>query len=390
MPTTPSYYLENLARKRKRSDDLRGGLADATATGMQGLDTLSRLTAALEGKEKAAEALEFGRAKDAEALDHGRGIEDANQARADKRFEWEGEDRKNKEIDRQAALAAKLAEDEDEAEAMARHADFSGDAVTAREEAKEAGEVEAQYANQGDMTDALEGLRARVESEGINDAPIWNVDDDKKRAETELLRAKAKREGERGKGGPKAVDPVKEATAADKARKAKADADKAERDLAKGAAGEPMSESEVGKLAKGDSLIKDIESLEPIAAKQPMGVGGWLQRRIPDWASSLKSDQQTEFDQMNGFVMKQIAKGIEEGAITPGEQEQYNAMLANSSGSPTAYMASLKRILGIMKQRQADKRAALEQSNYNVPGATGNERRGAETPAAAEVPPWRR
>lgn len=85
MPSFPSYYLNNLERKRQRSRELREGLDKGMAGVLGGVDRLAQMQAALEEKGLRAEALK-----------HGRDIEAANQARADQRFAWEGEDRERK------------------------------------------------------------------------------------------------------------------------------------------------------------------------------------------------------------------------------------------------------------------------------------------------------
>ena len=85
MPSFPSYYLNNLERKRQRSRELREGLNEGMAGVLGGVDRLAQMQAALEEKGLRAEALK-----------HGRDIEAANQARADQRFAWEGEDRDRK------------------------------------------------------------------------------------------------------------------------------------------------------------------------------------------------------------------------------------------------------------------------------------------------------
>lgn len=82
MPSFPSYYLNNLERKRQRSRDLSEGLDKGMAGVLGGVDRLAQMQAALDEKGLRAEALK-----------HGRDIEAANQARADQRFAWEGEDR---------------------------------------------------------------------------------------------------------------------------------------------------------------------------------------------------------------------------------------------------------------------------------------------------------
>lgn len=85
MPSFPSYYLNNLERKRQRSRELREGLNEGMAGVLGGVDRLAQMQAALEEKGLRAEALK-----------HGRDIEAKNQERADQRFAWEGEDRERR------------------------------------------------------------------------------------------------------------------------------------------------------------------------------------------------------------------------------------------------------------------------------------------------------
>ena len=109
MPSFPSYYLSDLERKRERSRKLREGLQSGMAGAFEGVDRLAQMQMALQGKATAGAEAKAKAEKEAEALAHGREIEAANQARADQRFAWEGEDRTRKMAREDAEPAAGVA-----------------------------------------------------------------------------------------------------------------------------------------------------------------------------------------------------------------------------------------------------------------------------------------
>ena len=115
MPSFPSYYLNNLDRKRERSRQLREGLQSGMAGAFEGVDRLAQLQMALQGKATAGAEAKAKAEKEAEALAHGREIEAANQARADQRFAWEGEDRKRKMAREDAERTGEIADPDREA-----------------------------------------------------------------------------------------------------------------------------------------------------------------------------------------------------------------------------------------------------------------------------------
>lgn len=101
MPSFPSYYLNNLERKRQRSADLREGLNEGMAGVLGGVDRLAQMQQALDEKGLRAEALK-----------HGRDIEARNQERADQRFAWEGEDRTRRITQGDEDRARKMAKED--------------------------------------------------------------------------------------------------------------------------------------------------------------------------------------------------------------------------------------------------------------------------------------
>lgn len=366
---------ESEERRRKMYGDLAASGTRAMGFGFDALSKMESLAKEKAATERQSTLDNDTRNKNAAELALKRKDEERNvsaEARAQAKHDYEMP--RLKRLDKEAVDDRTLtleANDRKQAQALIREAVAAG---LARGEDPDT--ISTALQNRDDVQPFAPGMASLLDVDAEYEAQkkaraLADTEMGLKQSQIDENQAQAARAARVPTGGAKATDPVKAATAAANLRKAEAQAKEAERKATANEAGEPMSESEVGKLARGDSLITDIESLQPIAAKQPMGVAGFLQRRIPDFAQSLKPDAMVQFDQMHGFVMKQIAKGIEEGAITPGEQEQYNNMLASSSSSPEAYMESLNRILGIMKQRQAAKREALKASGYNVPGPQG-------------------
>ena len=115
MPSFPSYYLSDLERKRERSRQLREGLQSGMAGAFEGVDRLAQMQMALQGKATAGAEAKVKAEKEAEALAHGRSIEAANQARADQRFAWEGEDRARKMAREDAERSDEIADPDREA-----------------------------------------------------------------------------------------------------------------------------------------------------------------------------------------------------------------------------------------------------------------------------------
>lgn len=134
------------------------------------------------------------------------------------------------------------------------------------------------------------------------------------------------------------------------------------------ASGKPMNAADLERLTSARESLHNLADLKDIAGSQTtQGAFSAAQRAIPSWASALKSDERIRFEQHDARVKRTIAKAMEQGAITGGEQEMYNKMLADSSNSHSAYMQSLADIEKDLTQKQAAYEANLRNSGFNVP-----------------------
>lgn len=153
--------------------------------------------------------------------------------------------------------------------------------------------------------------------------------------------------------------------------------------------GKPLAPEAVDRLTIAREALSNLHDLKGVAGSQEtMGAFSAFQRAIPNWASALKSDDRIAFEKLDARVQRNIAKSMEQGAITGGEQAMYTGMLADSSNSHDAYMKTLDRIDKEVSAKQAAYERNLKASGYNVPPSGADvAARGRDLPATADLPP---
>ncbi len=373
MATTPNYYLQNLERKKKASEDFRekigGHLGEAT-------DTLSKLSERLSGDAKDKEKLDYERGQTtkregieagertykrgrdtksdeiaAADLTHRRTREEKTDADALAELTRKLEDRKRNQDfeDSERARAGEERETKAEEAARARNLAEAPAAVTAtidRTSAEQPDELMEDLARQAGVT--VSDFKAERVKQGEA-----KIDKNLGREKTEAEIAKLKR--------PPEADPLKEMIRL-------LTVDKMKNDAADAAKGKPIPVEQVNKsITTPRETIAVLGDLGEAAKDQTMGPGSWAWGLVPDWASAIKPADVVKFQGLSAEAERLVSKAKEDGAIQGGEQAMYKKQLQNAMNSKEAYLAELKRVTGEIKRRQAAHERALRDSGYNVP-----------------------
>lgn len=294
----PSYYLGDMERRRQRSKELREGLGDASDKALKSMDIFSKLEEKLHG-----------RAKDEEQTAYTRGRDAKTDERADKSLE---------RLDRMTTLQEKLA------------ADRAALAVTSAEDKKAAKE-------------ASDATKAASETEKLKAKEAGEIYDLVKAKKGHLIPKEKWDELFPGVPQPKApvagaVDPMK----ADKARKAKADADMADRknEEEKNPKPKPLDRITKDQIAKYDA---SLESLQSIAKRAPEFDFGPASNVLNYWAQKFGVDD-AGFTKIKADLANETSAMVSDisGAAVP--VDEFNRLkqgLPQSDDGDTAFMQKL-------------------------------------------------
>lgn len=388
MPSFPSYYLNNLERKRQRSRELREGLNEGMAGVLGGVDRLAQMQAALEEKGLRAEALKFGRDKDAEALAHGRETEARNQARADARFKWEEEDRARKMAREDAAARGEIADPDREAMMAGFGETLRGEGVepttsdiltkfraavenpaeaTGRY-AEEPGEVEPAdvegQTTSPEATDILSRLKASLEpgAEPMAPAPP-SVADKQEAARLRKMEADAAIAERKAKGGAPGVTSLKDQTAAERLGKAKADRLLAERKVQEmqrdpALANAPPTVLQFWGNVKGTA--EQMRALGKEVTPDDFSLNAKAQSQMP---TIVQSDRVRRVTSMIDRIVQRAGVGMEGGKLAEGDIARYRAMLMNAMDSHGGFVAATQEIAGELDKKVADEQAMFRQGS---------------------------
>lgn len=365
--STPNFYLDDLARKRKRSDELRGGLSQGFQGAIGGLDSMGKLLAAIEAKDK-ADANAVGKLlDDAEAKAHGRETEARNQARADERFGWERIDRERKdaeyarmapdaEVDRRALMERALAGVESDVAGFERD-----DEVRAQTMSDALANVDVGPTSEDiDRKMMMDRALASVADEGPGSmTPGTPVIDPLTQSKIDANRALAELRDRTKRGG---AAPKTGGALTDKQRRDKALADKAEMQANKlrneaGSGGAKPKVSEAEAVTELDVALGEARRL----ASEKGAIDTGPIANILNFAAQktgLSDPMTTQFKATIGEQLAQYIKSISGATVAATERAALLENVPTFSDNDDEFVAKLGRVISMLDaKRQAQIRA---------------------------------
>lgn len=125
--------------------------------------------------------------------------------------------------------------------------------------------------------------------------------------------------------------------------------------------GKALNENTAQELGEANSATKSAQDLLNRFNGNADGVGGWLMSWLPLTDASKYEDRARVATQVIGSY-------LEKGKLSDANVPQYRAMLPKPGESPATARNKIDAIVQLVKTRQAEQKAALAGSGYNVSG----------------------
>lgn len=357
MPITqaPAFYLDNLARKRQRSDDLRQGLSQGFGGAVEGLDAMGKLMAALEEK-KASAATAASEAERQRAEDERKSTE----------WNWKVEDRKRADADR---VSMQVDADADRQDLMRR---------ALEQNASDVADMDLDDGARGiRMADAIQGVRddlAVDESSEIDrraqltsalgdvqesvdtGSTMMTGDEQLALARANLANAQAekvRRPAPMGGPRPAKVDPnadLKRQTLEERLRSLRLRNEKAQSEA--GRAGARPNVKEATDVTELSVALDEAERLASTAGTIDTGPIANLRNFLAQKVG-VDDPEVTAYKASIGEQLAQYIKSISGATVAANERAALLQNVPTFADDDTAFMAKLQRVIMMLEAKKA-------------------------------------